>query len=229
MKYEMIDIKIAISTNINFYKKTIPVILESILNSGVYKNMIHIFITGCNDTVTYIENDVTYHKMNHNNFEISSLIEICEKKILADYWFLIHDTCKVGHKFKQLLYNNIVNKYPIKVALTNKPSMSIGLYKYDYLLKIGDQLSALKNTDFSDENMQKVKEWAVKNEDLVMWDTLPTPNLPIDDHTMRFLRMENWYGGESKRKIEYFNGFDIFKSKSNWYWPTMGEKWVITL
>ena len=168
-------------------------------------------------------------EMTGNNFEISSLIEICEKKIWADYWFLIHDTCKVGPKFKQLLYNNIVNGYPTKVALTNKPSMSIGLYKYDYLLKIGDQLSALKNTDFSDENMQKVKEWAVINEDLVMWDTLPTPNLPIGDHTMRFLRMENWYGGESKRKIEHFNGFDIFKSKSNWYWPTTGDKWVITL
>lgn len=39
-------IKIAISTNKNFYKKTLPILLPTLINSGINKDDIHVFNAG---------------------------------------------------------------------------------------------------------------------------------------------------------------------------------------
>ena len=136
-------IKIAIATNKNFYEKTLPIIISSLLESGIEKKDIHVFNSGFDDYKMEIINEITYHFLNHNSYEYGPLIEICEKRIKSEYWFLIHDTCKVGLNFKKLLYN-IPNKNTMKIALKSKPSMSIGLYNYNYLLSIEEKLLSIK-------------------------------------------------------------------------------------
>jgi hypothetical protein len=210
------QIKIAIATNIKFYEKTLPVILDSLKKSGISNDMIYIFNSGFNEDKENIVDGITYLQISHCEFEYSPLVEIVEKQISSDYWFLIHDTCTVGLNFKEKLYNNVLPEKPVKVALTKWPSMSVGLYSYDYLLSVKDSLLNIKNTDYSDESMKKWKFWGVSNEDFILWQHQPHPALPKYPHEMQEMGYANWYGTDTLRKVEYFGGFDVYKNKSNW-------------
>lgn len=210
------EIKIAIATNINFFEKTLPVIISSLRANGIPDEMIYIFNGGYTEEAQTKFDGISYYQLTHNSYEYSPLIEIVEKEIQSEYWFLMHDTCKVGPRFKELLYANIPSDRPEKIALTYKPAMSMGLYRYDYLISIKDKILQIKNTDFSEEKMQWWKAWGVPNEDYFLWLHRPQPRLPIVPHQMQFIAYENWYGTDSIRRSEYFGGFDIYKSKSNW-------------
>jgi len=210
-------IKIAIASNINFEKKTLPIILESLKLSGIENNLIHVFISGYDKRETIENEGITYHYLKQNSYEYSPLIDIVENELISDYWFLIHDTCKTGPNFKELLYSSIRYDYPPeKVALTLKPSMSMGLYKYSYLLTVKDKLLSIKNEDYSERVLQEWKTWGVPNEDFILWMTHPIPYLPKIEHNMVFVCYENWYNTGNIRRTEYFPGFDIYKNKSNW-------------
>lgn len=211
-----VEIKIAIATNIKFYEKTLPVILSSLEKAGIPNEMIYIFNSGFDQDYKYVMNGVNYLELSHCEFEYSPLLEIVEKQMHSDYWFLIHDTCTVGPNFKELLYSNLLPERPEKVALTWHPAMSIGLYSYNYLLSVKQSLFNIKNSDYSDESMKKWKNWGVPNEDFILWQHHPHPALPKVEHEMQHIGYANWYGTDTTRKVEYFGGFDIYKNKSNW-------------
>lgn len=208
-------IKIAIATNKNFYEKTLPIIISSLLESGIEKKDIHVFNSGFDDYKMEIIDEITYHFLNHNSYEYGPLIEICEKRIKSEYWFLIHDTCKVGLNFKKLLYN-IPNKNTIKIALKSKPSMSIGLYNYNYLLSIEEKLLSIKNTDYSNEKMMYWKRWGATNEDFILWLTDPKPIIYNNIDYWTILNYDNWYDTNTIRRTEYYPSLDLYKNKSNW-------------
>lgn len=207
-------IKIAVATNINFFEKSLPVIIPSLINCGIEKESIHIFNAGYDEYKCEIIDGITYHFLNHNSYEYSPLIEIVDKEIQSEYWFLIHDTCKVGPKFKELLYN-IPESKPVKVALRSKPSMSIGLYNYDYLLSVKEKLLGIKNTNYSRESMMEWKLWGVPNEDYILWMTEP-PAVLYNDSSHSVTDNDNWYGTDTVRRTEYYPSLDIYKNKSNW-------------
>lgn len=208
-------IKIAISTNKNFYEHTLPILIPSLLSAGIEKEDIHVFNAGFNKCTTEFLNDITCHYLNHNSYEYSALIEISEKQIKSEYWFLIHDTCKVGSRFKQLLYN-IPNGDPVKIALKSKPSMSMGTYKYDYLLSIKDRLLSIKNSDYSHEKMMYWKRWGVPNEDFILWMTEPKPLIYNNIDSWSIVDIYNWYNTNTMRRTEYYPSLDLYKNKSNW-------------
>ena len=209
-------IKIAISTNKNFYEKTLPILLPTLIDSGINKEDIHVFNAGFDKYSKGIVNSITYHNLDHNSFEYSPLIEICEKELVSEYWFLIHDTCKVGKDFKELLYN-IPEDKPVKMALKIIPSMSMGLYSYNYLLENKQKLFDIKNSDYSNESMSKWKRWGVPNEDYIMWKTEPKPKLFNEDKPKwSVVDNYNWYDTETIRRTEYYPSLDLYKNKSNW-------------
>lgn len=207
-------IKIAIASNKKFYKLSLPILIESLINCGIEKNNIHIFISGFDEYKSTEEEGLYYHYLDHNSYEYSPLIEIVEKEIVSEYWFLIHDTCKVGNNFKNLLYN-----FPngaLKMALKSKPCMSIGLYNYDYLKKHKEKIISIKNSDYSDESMDKWKNWGVPNEDFILWMTDPPPQIYNDKDSWEVIDYENWYGTNTVRRTEYYPSLDLYKNKSNW-------------
>lgn len=224
-------IKIAIATNKNFYELTLPVVIDSLLAVGIEKSDIHVFNAGFDEPRVDIVDDITHHFLNHNSYEYSPLIDIVENQIESEYWFLIHDTCKVGPDFKKLLYNIPPDK-PEKIALKHFPAMSIGTYKYSYLLSVRDKLLGIKNTDYSFDSMQNWKKWGVPNEDYILWQTLPQPQVypgingvsqyTVTDH-------ENWYNTGTARRTEYYQPLDIYKNKSNWGQTTNTSRMVIDL
>lgn len=219
-------IKIAIATNKNFYELSLPVLITSLLNVGIEKKDIYVFNAGFDSFEHKVINDINYYYLNHNSYEYSPLIEIVEKNLESEYWFLIHDTCKVGSKFKELLYNIPIEK-PDKLALKTKPAMSIGLYKYDYLMNNKEKILSIKNTDYSQESMMKWKLWGVPNEDFILWMTPPQPLIYNNNDKVDILGLENWYGTNTTRRIEYFHSLDLYKNKSNW--GQTGNNMILTL
>ena len=211
-------ITIAIASNINFYQQSLPIVIPSLLEQGIEPNDIHVFIAGCGDYVYQNQDGIHYHQLEHNSYEYSPLIEVVDKQIQADYWFLIHDTCKVGPKFKELIYN-IPPERPDKVAMRLTPSMSIGAYKYEYLLTVKDKLMSIRNTDLSRESLKKWKYWGVSAEDYILWQTEPTPSIyngNDKDGEWELVGYENWFGTDVVRRTEYYPSLDLYKNKSNW-------------
>lgn len=209
------EIKIAVATNINFYKLSLPIIIESLLRSGIEKSQIYIFNAGFTEDKTEEIDGITHYYLSHNSYEYSALIEIVEKRLISEYWFLIHDTCKVGPKFKELLYN-IPDSKPEKLALKDSPAMSIGTYRYDYLLTLSDKLLSIKNTDYSEGALQRWKRWGVPNEDFILWKSTPQPHIYNNNKNWNIVAYENWYGTNTTRRTEYYPSLDIYKNKSNW-------------
>jgi len=211
-------IKIAVATNINFYQKSLSIVIPSLISCGVNPQDIHVFNAGFHEykCVTDIIG-VTHHQLDHNSFENSALIEICEKELYSEYWFLIHDTCRAGPQFKELLYNIPSNKPP-KVALTIRPSMSMGSYRYDYLLSVKEKLYALKNKDYSHESMIKWKMWGVQGEDHILWQTDPpaVPYRNMNYYCCQVKDYNNWYDTGTTRRTEYYPSLDLYKNKGNW-------------
>jgi hypothetical protein len=75
-------IKIAIATNINFYKETLPIIIESLINSGIGKENINVFNAGFENEKFEVIDGINHYYLNHNSYEYSPLIEIVEKETL---------------------------------------------------------------------------------------------------------------------------------------------------
>jgi hypothetical protein len=208
-------IKIAVATNKKFFEKSLPIIIPSLLKTGINPIDIHIFNAGYGEYGNEIREGITYHYLNHNSYEYSPLIEIVEREIESEYWFLIHDTCKVGSQFKKLLYE-IPNSKPVKMAIRRKPAMSIGLYKYEYLLTVKEKLIEIKNTDYSKQSMMKWKLWGVPNEDYILWIQPPSPIIYNNDSSVSIVDHNNWFNTNTIRRTEYYPSLDIYKNKSNW-------------
>lgn len=210
-------IKICVNSTKNYSKKTIPIIIPSLIESGICKEDIFVFEGGHDKRSVIKKNNYTLIELDHNSIDFTGLIDIVENEIESDYWFNIHDTCKVGTKFCELLYN-IPQSYPDKIALYESPSMNIGLYKYSYLLKHTDKILNLKNKDYSEKQLKKKKEWCTFCEDYIMYmlrDSLPVLyNSDLQDKIV--VNQESWYG-ERQRIIEYYPQLDLYKCKANYH------------
>ena len=211
-------IKIAISSNKFFFQKTFPILKKSLIESGFENKDIYLFIGQFDNFYKKIIDDINIFQLDYSCFEYNSLICIVENYIESDYWFLMQDTCTAGKNFKKLLYTRTdFNKE--KIALKHYPSMSIGGYKYNYLLKYRDDLIALKNKDYSEDGIQKFKFWTCHNEDYLLWrkDRELCSTYDFENHGFKFTNFdhENIYGAETFRIKEYYPQLDITKYKSN--------------
>lgn len=214
----MVQINICINSTKNFSEKTIPVLLNSLLDSGIDPENIFVIEGGYEERIITKKN-YTHIQTNQNSFDYTGLIDIVEYELKSDYWFNIHDTCKVGKNFKKLLYN-IPDSFPDKLALRDHPSMNIGSYKYEYLLRHKQRLLDMKNIDYSKESLQALKQRAVETEDYMLYRLQDSPTLKynpdIPGNDWNIIENEDWYETNIKRRIEYHPALDLYKSKSNW-------------
>ena len=112
----MVKINICVNSTKTFSERTIPIIIESLLDCGIDSETIFVIEGGYDERLIYKKQNYTHIITNHNSLEYTGLIDIVEYELESDYWFNIHDTCKVGKDFKKLLYN-IPEHHPEKIAL----------------------------------------------------------------------------------------------------------------
>ena len=123
----MTKINICVNSTKTFSEKTIPIVVQSLLESGIDSENIFVIEGGYDKRTVLQKENYTHIFTNQNSLEYTGLIDIVEYELESDYWFNIHDTCRVGKNFKNLLYNMPENN-PEKIALRRHPSMSIGSY-----------------------------------------------------------------------------------------------------
>ena len=205
-------IKIGISSNKKYEEKTLPVILLSLIENNISRSDIVIFIGGYDKCYQKIVDDVEYRYLDYNSFDLTSAIDIVENSLISDYWFLLHDTCKVGPRFKDSIYNFPNCKFE-KIALKQKPSMNIGLYSYEYLMSMKDKIIPLKNKDYSEDGIDKCKTWHVNNEDYLLWLNGNVPLVYGNENPVMTIENINWYNTNTARITEYYKSIDLYKSK----------------
>jgi hypothetical protein len=220
MRLPLGSIRFCISTCKKFAPHTIPAIIPSLLAAGIKQEEILIVNGGQLVRANTSYKGVPMLLTQQNSFEYTPLIEIVEHSMESQYWFLLHDTCIAGPLFKALAYEPPVEA-PEKVAMKQTPSMSIGLYRYDYLMAHKERLMAIKNLDSSPEALQQWKQWGVPNEDYMLWklQDVPCHVYHLDKHgpdEWNYQGHADPYGTGTQRRIEYFPQLDLIKAKSNW-------------
>lgn len=211
-------IKICISTCKQYCQKTIPILVESLKAAGFPIADILVVEGGHGSDNNLIKNDINTLEVSHNSFELTALIAVVENHIESDFWLLLHDTCRVGLNFCTLL--NKADLSCEKIALKKKVSMSIGLYKFEYLIQHSNKLIKQKNIYYGEKEMLDAKNNAIRTEDLLLWKTLDTPcgvfNEVGEGDIIYQAVDEGWYPSATKRKQEYYPQLDLYKLKANW-------------
>jgi hypothetical protein len=217
MKNQKNSIKICISSVKSYSEKTLPIIIPSLINSGIDSRDIFVFEGGHHKRNITQKDEYTLIQTDHDSFEFTGLIDIVEYEIESDYWFNIQDTCKVGLDFKKLLYN-IPKNFPDKIALHHINSMNIGSYKYSYLMKHKNKLMKIKNQDYSEKKLKKLKEWTIFFEDYILYKLLDSETFKYNENISDYIIIDepSWYG-ENKRIIEFYPQLDLYKAKANYY------------
>ena len=209
-------INICISTHKNYYKKTLPILITSLMKSGCLPEDIYVFCGG-NDSFSSqkLKNGSNFFEVDYNSFDYTALIGIVDQDIEEENWFLLHDTCRVGNNFYELLKNN-TDFSKDRIALKARPSMSMGFYRKSFLKENKDFLFSLKNKDYSDYGIDRAKGTAMGNEDALSWiyktECTSYPNQScITTHPDN-----NWYITSTNRIQEYYPHLDLYKLKANW-------------
>jgi hypothetical protein len=218
-------IKIAISSVKKYSDYTLPIIIPSLLESGIPREDIYIFEGGYDERTVENYNGITHIKVAHNSFDYTALIDIVENNLESEYWFLIHDTCKVGPKFAELVSKIPEGEPDVICMLGAVPgTMNICSYKYTYLKEKYDQIVSLKNTDYTEQGLLKAKEVAANAENtLQIGSILYNPELFSD---ILFERQPSQYLNNGvNRNVRYFGNLDVYKYQANYgQWP-----WVVDL
>ena len=207
-------IKIAISSVKKFSSYTLPIIIPSLLKSGIKESEMVIFEGGyhARDIGTY--GSITHIRVAHNSFDYTALIDIVEHEIESDYWFLLHDTCKAGPEFGNLVRDIPAGEPDVVCMLGSHPgTMNICAYKYDYLLSKKQELLALKNTDYEDLDSAKRRATEAENS-LQEGYVLYHPELFSEE--LNAGTPSIYKDGGVSRNERYFRNLDLTKYQANY-------------
>lgn len=208
-------LKFCISSNVNFYQETTPILIDSLLANRFRADDIHVFVGGLDKYRYYIDrcNGVHFHEVDHNSFDLTALITICEiRYYISPYWFLLHDTVKAGSGFNTGLKNsNYIGN--LVTPLCDGGSMNMGIYSSKYLEVIYDDMISQKMQHDSYDSLIECKRSAIFNEDRFVKRfynrSICERRQVLDGQIMQY---ESGIG----RIVEHYLPLDLYKYKSNW-------------
>ena len=208
---------------INSHNKSIIALnhlLDSMRNQDNFKDFnIIIVIGGYYNNEDYIikkdENDtnITYIYCNHNSIDFTGLIALYELYYtnINDYYFYMHDTCKVGANFyNKLNAINLTNVTSIKII--KQFSMNIGIYSQKIINQFKDFLQTKKN-----KNPEMVMQFKSVdfNEDYIFNND--SNNFTLDNYNdYNYTGPIDYYNTGTMRRVEYYKNIDLYKIKANW-------------
>ena len=178
-----------------------------------------IVIGGYNDSYSkyHIQKDenITYIKCNHNSMDFTGLLTLLDlyNKDIDEYYFYLHDTCKVGLNFyKKLKLVSVTNVTSMKINFHF--SMNIGIYSQKIINQFKDFLLTTKNEDESRTIEFKWNQWLW--EDYIFKND---PNVTILDNYFSYWNPSgpfDYYKTGNMRIIEYYPNIDLYKMKANY-------------
>lgn len=210
-----------ISIVINSHIKNVDIPLKNLLstikqNNNSNNNInIYAIIGGCNKFKEYNIDNIKYIEVTHNSIDFTGLITLIEYEIIKTEWFFyLHDTCKVGKRF----YDYILKICPLlKKNYTysfTRHSMNMGFYNINILLKYKEKLLILKNNSNNIEDIIKYKKLGVSYEGFIF--ILNKENHLILKCTKIIDSPKYIYSDKILRITEYYKELDLYKYKANW-------------
>lgn len=162
-----LDLKICISTHKNYSSKSLPILLNSLKKARVPLSQIFIFEGGhLENTHEFMEVEINFFKVNYNSFDITALIGVIENNLQSKSWLLLHDTVTVFPNFTRCI-NRVNWRSYDTVSIKNLSSMNMGFYKGSYINNMAKEILRYKNTDYSENSVQRHKQIAIDNEDFL--------------------------------------------------------------
>ena len=153
-----LKMKFCIASHIDYYEIALPKLIKSVVRKNkIAKEDVVIFINGSEKEEQRTMGGIQYNFITHNSWEYGALIDIVEKSIDVDYWFLLHDTCELDDNFMSII-NGLDFGLQFDMGCTVRTkrkervlsSFNMGFYRYEFLKKIKDLLMSLKNVSKSD-------------------------------------------------------------------------------
>ena len=209
-------IKFTISSRKLGFEQTYPIIIKSLIENNVPPQDIYFFVGGYDSiTQSITDEGVNLIQVNQNSIDYTGLIGVLDLDIVSDYWVLLHDTCYVGPNFYNHIMSYNYNYTPAVGLIFEECCMNIGAYSWEYLQKIKSNLLEYRNTDFSEESIQKWKTIGIVDEDKFLSE------YNVENHYCVSSRIHSGpvdiYNTGTPRLVEYFPGIDLYKLKANWY------------
>lgn len=202
--------KFTISSHIEFHEKTYPIIVKSLIDSGVPPKDIYFFIGGC-DKVEQVEGkEVNVWKVDHNSIDFTGLIAVLELNLRSDRWFLLHDTLYVGPNFYKHICSHLTQ--PNVIGMSKFWSKNMGSYSQTYLSNIAHWLLLdYKNKDLSKEAAHRFKTMNINTEnEFLKCEDYYTHKEPI----MKEYGVD-FYKSGTLRDVQYYFDIDIYKIQSH--------------
>lgn len=218
-------IAFTINSNRNFYLRSLPKVLRSLLDSGIPEESIIVIIGGFDDASEGFTaaaelkdywNIKKIYTTKQNSCDHTTFNFLADYPMMFsefDYLFYMHDTCWTGKDFLNRLELHTPEHDVDSFGLTGSWSMNIGLYKISYLLSKKDEIRKALNTDNSSDVVNVWKQWGALTEDYLM--NKADGNYAAAN-SLESITMENPYGADVKRRTRYFHCLDFYKSQSNW-------------
>jgi len=196
-----IRIKYLVSSHVDYYKKTLPIILPSLVGQVGAKNVSVTIGGGGDENGLFMGVDT--HWVTHNSFEYSSLINFVELntcKCGYEFVFLLHDTMICGDSFSEL--SSKLDVFGDVTMAHEKAWCNLGAFKVSFLASIKDSLMAMKN-------MSKKRAIELEGKFFGKYATYANPSA---DLLKDFCKSP--YGG-ADRCVCKFNSVDVIKYGSN--------------
>uniref|UniRef100_A0A6C0F6U6 Uncharacterized protein n=1 Tax=viral metagenome TaxID=1070528 RepID=A0A6C0F6U6_9ZZZZ len=159
------------------------------------------------------DKNVTVIECNYNSIDLTAFIGLVElfNKSINEYYFYMHDTCKVGDNFYQKLKNiDLTNVSTIRI---NKGwSMNIGIYSQKILNDFSGFLISKKNN--SDKYLTYLKNHPHIEDHIFKMD--PTNKVLDNYENPKKSDLVDYYKTGTMRVVEYYENMDLYKIKANY-------------
>ena len=99
------------------------------------------------------------------------------------------------------------------MPLTKFPSMNIGIYSNEIIKRNKGFILSQKNTDYSVEQIQKVKKNAVETEDFLFKTSTKVKTINYHLRHLSSRKVVNY--GSGTRLLEYYSQLGLYKYKAN--------------
>jgi hypothetical protein len=195
-------------------------LLDSMRSQPEFNNYeVIVVIGGFYEHTTYetkkVDNNITYIECNYNSIDFTSFIALVElfSSNVDDYYFYMHDTCRVGDNFYKKLKEIDLNGVS-SIKIYRYASMNIGVYSQRLLNQSNDFLMSKKH--MSEVGIDDFKRYCISAEDYI-FNNDPT-NQILDNLSgcIGYIPPHDYYGTGIMRCSEHYPNIDLYKMKANW-------------
>lgn len=125
-----------------FYQRTVPVLLQQLLEEGITRDQIKVVVNGCGEASDQVIDGVEYAFSTHNAWEYSTLYE-APLRWRFEYGFLLHDTNVIFPGFRRSVES--FNRHLDWDHLPASPLARclLGVYSHAFLMRLNEWLGSI--------------------------------------------------------------------------------------